>query len=105
MISIAAITGGGRRPPGLFDNYATVLLDSRLPQFVLNSFLVAIPAVIGTIVFASMAGVRAREARVQGQQGPADDVHRRQPRPLPGADDPGARPRDRARGSTIRAGR
>jgi multiple sugar transport system permease protein len=37
-------------------NYATVLTMSRMPQFIANSFLVAIPAVLGTVVLSSMAG-------------------------------------------------
>jgi multiple sugar transport system permease protein len=37
-------------------NYATVLTMSRMPQFILNSFLVAIPAVLGTLMLSSMAG-------------------------------------------------
>jgi multiple sugar transport system permease protein len=37
-------------------NYATVLTMSRMPQFIANSFLVAIPAVLGTIALSSMAG-------------------------------------------------
>ena len=37
-------------------NYATVLTMSRMPQFVVNSFLVAIPAVLGTLLLSSMAG-------------------------------------------------
>ena len=53
---------------GILDNYATVLLDSRLPQFVLNSFLVTIPAVIGTIVFASMAGFALAKHEFRGSR-------------------------------------
>jgi multiple sugar transport system permease protein len=37
-------------------NYATVLTMSRMPQFVVNSFLVTIPAVLGTLMLSSMAG-------------------------------------------------
>jgi multiple sugar transport system permease protein len=37
-------------------NYATVLRMSRMPQFIANSFLVAIPAVLGTLLLSSMAG-------------------------------------------------
>jgi multiple sugar transport system permease protein len=37
-------------------NYATVLTMSRMPQFIANSFLVAIPAVLGTVILSSMAG-------------------------------------------------
>jgi multiple sugar transport system permease protein len=39
-----------------FANYATVLTASRMPQFIANSFLVAIPAVLGTVLLSSMAG-------------------------------------------------
>ena len=53
---------------GLLDNYATVLLDSRLPQFVLNSLLVTIPAVVGTIVFASMAGFALAKHEFRGSR-------------------------------------
>ena len=52
----------------LFDNYATVLTDSRLPQFVLNSFLVTIPAVVGTVVFASMAGFALAKHEFKGSR-------------------------------------
>ena len=45
-------------PPDLrgLGNYATVLTMSRMPQFIANSFLVAIPAVLGTVILSSMAG-------------------------------------------------
>jgi len=59
---------GGPTSAGLLDNYATVLLDSRLPQFVLNSFLVTIPAVIGTVVFASMAGFALAKHEFRGNR-------------------------------------
>ena len=37
-------------------NYATVLTMSHMPRFIVNSLLVAIPAVLGTILLSSMAG-------------------------------------------------
>jgi multiple sugar transport system permease protein len=43
----------GHRP---LANYATVLTMSHLPRFILNSVLVAVPAVLGTIALSSMAG-------------------------------------------------
>jgi ABC-type glycerol-3-phosphate transport system permease component len=52
----------------LVDNYATVLTDSRLPQFVLNSFLVTIPAVVGTVAFASMAGFALAKHEFRGSR-------------------------------------
>ena len=52
----------------LVDNYATVLTDSRLPQFVLNSFLVTIPAVVGTVAFASMAGFALAKHEFRGNR-------------------------------------
>ena len=68
----------------LVDNYATVLTDSRLPQFVLNSFLVTIPAVVGTVVFASMAGFALAKHEFKRQPAAADGVHWRQPGAVPG---------------------
>ena len=38
------------------ENYAEVLTGSRMGEFVLNSFLIAVPAVAGTVMLASMAG-------------------------------------------------
>jgi multiple sugar transport system permease protein len=38
------------------ENYGMVLSGSRMAQFILNSFLITIPAVIGTVIMASMAG-------------------------------------------------
>jgi multiple sugar transport system permease protein len=38
------------------ENYAEVLAGSRMSEFVLNSFLIAVPAVAGTVMLASMAG-------------------------------------------------
>ncbi|HUH93468.1 MAG TPA: carbohydrate ABC transporter permease [Casimicrobiaceae bacterium] len=40
----------------LFQNYAEVLTGSRMSEFVLNSFSITLPAVLGTIALASMAG-------------------------------------------------
>jgi multiple sugar transport system permease protein len=40
----------------LLENYGMVLTTSRMGQFVANSFLVTVPAVLGTIALSSMAG-------------------------------------------------
>jgi multiple sugar transport system permease protein len=40
----------------LVENYGTVLGESRIGQFILNSFLITIPAVAGTVLLSSMAG-------------------------------------------------
>ena len=40
----------------LAENYATVLSGTHMGQFVLNSILITLPAVFGTVVLASMAG-------------------------------------------------
>jgi multiple sugar transport system permease protein len=55
-------------PPDLrgLDNYATVLTMSRMPQFIANSFLVAIPAVLGTVILSSMAGFALAKHRFRG---------------------------------------
>jgi multiple sugar transport system permease protein len=37
-------------------NYAAVLLDSEMARFILNSFLIVLPAVAGTLALSSMAG-------------------------------------------------
>jgi multiple sugar transport system permease protein len=42
--------------PQLVANYVTVLTMSRMAQFVANSFLVTLPAVLGAIALSSMAG-------------------------------------------------
>jgi len=52
----------------LFENYATVLTESRLPQFVMNSFLVTIPAVVGAVAFASMAGFALAKHEFKGNR-------------------------------------
>jgi multiple sugar transport system permease protein len=41
---------------GLVQNYAAVLTGSRMSQMVVNSFLITIPAVIGTVLLSAMAG-------------------------------------------------
>ena len=40
----------------LLENYAEVLAGSHMVQFIINSFAITVPAVIGTVVLASMAG-------------------------------------------------
>jgi multiple sugar transport system permease protein len=52
----------------LFDNYAAVLIRSRMPQFILNSFLITIPAVIGTVTLASMAGFALAKHEFKGNR-------------------------------------
>ncbi|MEO8566009.1 MAG: carbohydrate ABC transporter permease [Betaproteobacteria bacterium] len=52
----------------LFDNYAAVLAGSRMPQFILNSFLVTIPAVVGTVALASMAGFALAKHEFKGNR-------------------------------------
>jgi multiple sugar transport system permease protein len=52
----------------LFDNYAAVLMRSRMPQFILNSFLITIPAVIGTVTLASMAGFALAKHEFKGNR-------------------------------------
>ena len=39
-----------------WSNYATVLASSAMPRFIVNSIVVTLPAVAGTILFSAMAG-------------------------------------------------
>lgn len=50
----------------LVDNYAAVLSASRMGQFILNSFAIAIPAVAGTLVLSCMAGFALAKFRFPG---------------------------------------
>lgn len=51
-----------------YENYAAVLAGSHMPQFVLNSFLITIPAVIGTVALASMAGFALAKHQFRGNR-------------------------------------
>jgi multiple sugar transport system permease protein len=50
----------------LLQNYATVLGASRMGQFVLNSFAIAIPAVAGTLILSCMSGFALAKCRLPG---------------------------------------
>jgi multiple sugar transport system permease protein len=50
----------------LYENYADVLTSSDMGQFVLNSFLITIPSVIGTVVLSTMAGFALAQYRFRG---------------------------------------
>ena len=52
----------------LIENYVAVLSGSRMGQFILNSFLVTIPAVVGTIALSSMAGFALAKHRFTGNR-------------------------------------
>lgn len=52
----------------LIENYVAVLSGSRMGQFILNSFLITIPAVIGTIALSSMAGFALAKHRFAGNR-------------------------------------
>jgi multiple sugar transport system permease protein len=49
-----------------FANYVTVLTASRMARFVANSFLVAIPAAVGTVLLSSMAGFALAKHEFRG---------------------------------------
>ncbi len=53
---------------GMTANYATVLTGSRMGTFVVNSFLVTIPAVLGTILLSSMAGFALAKHEFRGNR-------------------------------------
>ena len=52
----------------LIENYAAVLNGSRMAQFILNSFVITIPAVIGTLAIASMAGFALAKHEFRGNR-------------------------------------
>lgn len=52
----------------LFDNYAAILTGSHISQFIVNSFLVTLPAVAGTVALASMAGFALAKHRFPGNR-------------------------------------
>ena len=89
----------------LVENYAAVFADTRMAQFILNSVLITVPAVAGAVALACMAGFALAKYRFRGNLAAVRHLHRRQPRAVPDADDPGARPDDRTSASTTRAGR
>jgi multiple sugar transport system permease protein len=52
----------------LVENYRTVLAMSRMGQFVVNSFLVTIPTVAGTLALSSMAGFALAKHDFRGRR-------------------------------------
>jgi len=52
----------------LVENYAEVLTGSRMGEFVLNSFSITLPAVLGTVVLASMAGFALAKHEFRGNR-------------------------------------
>jgi multiple sugar transport system permease protein len=50
----------------LVENYAAVFADSRMAQFILNSFLITVPAVAGAVALACMAGFALAKYRFRG---------------------------------------
>jgi multiple sugar transport system permease protein len=50
----------------LVENYTAVFANSPMVQYLLNSFAITIPAVIGTIALASMAGFAIAKLRIPG---------------------------------------
>jgi multiple sugar transport system permease protein len=59
---------GWPRDPQLLGNYVAVLTMSRMGQFVANSFLVTIPAVLGTVALSSMAGFALAKHAFRGSR-------------------------------------
>jgi multiple sugar transport system permease protein len=52
----------------VLQNYAAVLSESRMPQFILNSFFITLPAVLGTVMLASMAGFALAKHEFKGNR-------------------------------------
>jgi len=50
------------------DNYAAVLTGSRMGRFIVNSVLITVPAVIGTVLLSSMAGFALAKHRFAGSR-------------------------------------
>jgi multiple sugar transport system permease protein len=50
----------------LVENYAAVFADARMGQFILNSLLIALPAVAGAVALACMAGFALAKYRFRG---------------------------------------
>jgi len=59
---------GWPRELNLLENYATVLRGSHLGAFIVNSFLITVPAVAGTVLFASMAGFALAKHEFRGNR-------------------------------------
>ncbi len=49
-----------------FANYVDVFVDARMAQFILNSFLISIPAVAGAVALSCMAGFALAKYRFRG---------------------------------------
>ena len=52
-----------------FGNYRAVLADTRIVRFVLNSFLITLPAVAAAVALSSMAGFALAKYRLPGNLG------------------------------------
>jgi multiple sugar transport system permease protein len=50
------------------DNYVAVLTGSRMVRFIVNSVLITVPAVLGTVVLSSMAGFALAKHRFAGNR-------------------------------------
>lgn len=50
----------------LVENYAAVFADTRMAQFILNSVLITLPAVIGAVALSCMAGFALAKFRFRG---------------------------------------
>jgi len=50
----------------LIENYAAVFSDTRMPQFILNSVLITLPAVAGAVFLACMAGFALAKYQFRG---------------------------------------
>ncbi|MEJ0078833.1 MAG: carbohydrate ABC transporter permease [Alphaproteobacteria bacterium] len=50
----------------LVENYTAVFADARMAQFILNSVLITVPAVIGAVTLACMAGFALAKYRFRG---------------------------------------
>ncbi len=59
---------GWPRDLRLFENYRTVLAMSRMVEFVANSLLVTVPAVLGTVTLSSMAGFALAKHEFRGNR-------------------------------------
>ena len=50
----------------LVENYTAVFADTRMAQFILNSVLITVPAVVGAVALACMAGFALAKYRFRG---------------------------------------
>jgi multiple sugar transport system permease protein len=50
----------------LVENYTAVFASSKMGQFILNSFLITVPAVVGTLCLATLAGFALAKYRFRG---------------------------------------